>query len=363
MRFNPIPGLSLCLFFLLVAWNVHAQKATMSFVNTSHHFGSIREEAGIAEHKFLFINHGDIPLKIKEVKASCGCTTPAWSADEILPADTGHVTVQYDPRNRPGPFSKTITVTSNGTPNVSVLTIEGNVLPVPESMAKRYPYKSGDLRFRHRILNIGNITTKGPVSRRFPVYNEGQDSIVFSDTIIGPPHILAAFEPQILPPGETGELLLTYNPAISNELGFYSHNIVLFTSEKEQPAKQFSVYATIEEYFPPLREDELSAAPQISFDKITHDFGEIEQGDTVETEFVYTNEGQEDLNLRKVKAICNCISVEVEKETLKHGEQATLKVIFDSSNMWGTQQKTIVLFTNDPKDPTRVLTLKGRVED
>ena len=44
------------------------------------------------------------------MKASCGCTTPRWTQDEIAPGGAGEVQAAYSTRGRPGPFHKTITV-------------------------------------------------------------------------------------------------------------------------------------------------------------------------------------------------------------------------------------------------------------
>lgn len=355
------------LFILLIGWYAGAQQihqeAIMTFEKSAHDFGTVREDVGLVEYDFFFINTGNIPLKIENVKASCGCTTPAWTKDDIIPGDSGFIKIQYNPLNRPGPFNKTITVTSNAEPNVSVLAIEGNVLPKPETIADEFPHQIGNLRFRYKILNMGNITTRDTVFRKFPVYNDGQSIIVFSERVVGPDHIRVEFEPKILTPGRRGNITLTYDPAIKGELGFSSDNIIIFTNEKEDSNKQFNVYATVEEYFPPLREEELAVAPKITFDKTIHDFGSLEQGKVVDTEFLFYNEGKQDLNIRQAKAVCNCTAIKLEKETIGPGESAKILVEFDTSAIIGNQQKSIVLFTNDPKAPTRVLTLKARVED
>lgn len=351
---------------MTTGWAGYAQQidrtAVMQFRETTHDFGTIKEDGGPAEYDFTFVNGGSTPLKIESVKASCGCTTPEWSEDLVLPGDTGFIKVQYNPFNRPGPFQKSITVTSNANPNVNMLTIEGHVMPKPKTLEDEFPYQMGELRFKHKILNMGKLTTKDSVTKDFPVYNEGDRIVVFSGKILGPDHIKITFHPKILTPGKRGKMRLTYYPG-KGDLGFSSDNIVIFTNEKEMPNKKFDVYATVEEFFQPINIKDMAVVPRISFDKLNHDFGKIKQGEIVNTEFIFTNTGKEDLNIRQAKTFCNCTSLNLEKDILKSGESAKIEVSFNTTDIIGNQQKSIVLFSNDPTGPTRVLTIKAKVVD
>jgi len=90
-------------------------------------FGDIKESDGSVSHIFTVLNNGELPLVITRVLASCGCTTPDWSKEPIAPGKTGEIKVTYDTAGRPGPFTKTISVYSNGKTGNYVLTIKGDV--------------------------------------------------------------------------------------------------------------------------------------------------------------------------------------------------------------------------------------------
>jgi len=102
----------------------------MAFKSEIHDFG-VLEEGPEATHEFVFKNTGKEPIVIQQVKASCGCTTPSWSKEPILPGKTGTISAAYATKGRPHPFSKTITVVSNA--GTKVLTIKGNVEAAPTS--------------------------------------------------------------------------------------------------------------------------------------------------------------------------------------------------------------------------------------
>lgn len=103
------------------------QKAIISVDNTSHDFGVIKEADGKVSHTFKITNTGDAPLVLTRVIASCGCTTPEWTKEPIAPGKTGEVKITYDPKDRPGPFTKSISVYSNGKTGSYILTIRGDV--------------------------------------------------------------------------------------------------------------------------------------------------------------------------------------------------------------------------------------------
>lgn len=114
---------------LLATGMVSAQekKAVIAADVTTHDFGTIKEADGKASHTFIVKNTGDAPLVITRVIASCGCTTPEWTKEPIEPGKTGEIKITYDPKDRPGPFAKTISVYSNGKTGSYILTIKGNV--------------------------------------------------------------------------------------------------------------------------------------------------------------------------------------------------------------------------------------------
>ncbi len=126
------------LFGLLVIFTmstIKAQKTSASgsttgpkieFTKVEHDYGSIQKGAN-GNCEFTFKNIGTEPLILSSVSASCGCTTPSYSKEPIMPGKTGSVKVQYNTNNIGG-FNKTITVNSNAENNPrTVLLIKGNV--------------------------------------------------------------------------------------------------------------------------------------------------------------------------------------------------------------------------------------------
>ncbi|MEY4274872.1 MAG: hypothetical protein RL638_1820, partial [Bacteroidota bacterium] len=82
-----------------------------------------------ATYSFEFTNTGKAPVVISNVQPSCGCTTPEWTREPIMPGKTGKVTASYNSTGRPGNFNKSITVVNNGEVQQIQLFISGTVQP------------------------------------------------------------------------------------------------------------------------------------------------------------------------------------------------------------------------------------------
>lgn len=103
-------------------------KKDVKFLKVTHDFGTIKESIGSVTTSFEFINQGKFPIVIQGVKASCGCTTPSYTREPVLPNKKGVVTASYSTIGRPGNFNKTLTVYTNTPDTVYILTIKGTVI-------------------------------------------------------------------------------------------------------------------------------------------------------------------------------------------------------------------------------------------
>ncbi|MFN0215344.1 MAG: DUF1573 domain-containing protein [Saprospiraceae bacterium] len=138
-------AISLLAFFLLGSFAINAQNATgpvMTFPTTTVDYGKV-EKGSDKVRKFSFTNTGNEPLVIKSAKGSCGCTVPTYPQEPIMPGETKTIDVSYD-TNRPGAFTKTVTLTTNETPDTHTLTIKGEVLVPPTQEA--VPASNGGIK-------------------------------------------------------------------------------------------------------------------------------------------------------------------------------------------------------------------------
>jgi hypothetical protein len=95
--------------------------------STTIDYGTVTKgDEGAATRVFKFTNTGKTPLILSSCRGSCGCTVPTCPTEPILPGKGGEIKVHYD-INRVGPFTKTVTVTSNAKNPNETLKITGTV--------------------------------------------------------------------------------------------------------------------------------------------------------------------------------------------------------------------------------------------
>ncbi|MDR1504321.1 MAG: DUF1573 domain-containing protein [Prevotella sp.] len=100
----------------------------VTFQKAVHDFGKVAESAGSISCEFTFKNTGTAPFLIQRVQASCGCTTPDYTNEPVLPGKEGKIKVTYSTTGRPGTFSKDVTVFSNVPDSIYRLNIKGEVI-------------------------------------------------------------------------------------------------------------------------------------------------------------------------------------------------------------------------------------------
>jgi len=97
------------------------------FGEETYQFGELVEGPKVT-HEFKFTNTGKEPLILSNVHASCGCTTPSWPKEPVLPGKDAVILVTYNTQGRIGPFTKSITITSNADQPSKVIYIKGTVI-------------------------------------------------------------------------------------------------------------------------------------------------------------------------------------------------------------------------------------------
>ncbi len=336
------------------------QTAKITFAEESYDFGKINEEKGPVTHEFTFTNTGGQPLIIQNVKASCGCTSPDWTKEPVLPGKKGFVKATYNPQGRPGPFNKSITVTSNAENSTVILTIKGDVIPKPRTIEDDYPIQVGSIRMKTNHLAFVKVFNNQLKTDSIPIVNSSQETVKLTFTNI-PTHLSVKAVPAELKPNQKGRIEVTYDGNKQKEWGFVIDRVDMLINGKADPNNRISISATIEEDFSKLTPEQRANAPKGNFNTNEFNFGTINEGEKREFDFVLTNSGKSDLIIRKVKASCGCTAVTPAETVIKPGKSTNIKTIFDSTGKPGKQNRTITVITNDPDNSTITLRVTGEV--
>ena len=102
------------------------------------------------------------------------------------------------------------------------------------------------------------------------------------------------------------------------------------------------------------------STPNIEMLETSFDFGEIQQGESVTHEFILKNSGDAELIITAAKGSCGCTVPEWPKSPITEGEEAVIKVTFNSAGKSGKQNKTVTLVSNSIPN-TKVISIIGNV--
>ena len=198
-----------------------SSQAVITFATRSHDFGTIQEVNGAVSYNFQFTNTGTAPILVKNVESSCGCTSPEWSKQPILPGKTGYVKATFDPKDRPGFFDKTITVYSNARTPVVELKIKGTVQGKARTVLDDYPYElASGLRLPLEEISFMKARKGDVKSMSIGVFNNAGKPVTVPFANL-PAHIRLAMEPAQVGNKEKAVIKASYNTrSISKSLAW-----------------------------------------------------------------------------------------------------------------------------------------------
>ncbi|MBA9077920.1 MULTISPECIES: DUF1573 domain-containing protein [Rufibacter] len=246
-------------FFLALALVVLTQgmvsaQGVLSFEKETHDFGTVAE-GPVITYEFKVKNTGNQPVVISNVQASCGCTTPEWSKDPILPGKTAVVKAGYNTSGRPGAFNKALTITSNATPETQMLFIKGTVTakeaaaPAPSAQEVA---NSAKLELTTTAFDFGKVEKGQKVTAKFNIKNTGKQDLTVNGLQSSCNCVVHKLTPAVVKPGQSAKLELIYNPQVlqnrvetvtlaSNDITGSAATITLKANVVENLAKQSSV--------------------------------------------------------------------------------------------------------------------------
>ena len=208
----------LLIFCLTLTAQAAFSQSEIKFEKETHDFGIIAEGTQ-ASYEFRVKNVGNQPLIISTVQPSCGCTTPDWTKEPILPGKTGVIKAMYNSTGRPGPFHKSITVTTNAATPTQVLYIRGEVGPkdlkliyTPEQKAM-----SPRLALGSTTYSFGKLEKGQKAVAKFTVKNTGRQPLVIQGVKSSCNCVSYKVSEPSLKPGQTTTLELTYVPMVLKE--------------------------------------------------------------------------------------------------------------------------------------------------
>lgn len=345
-----------CILFFLNSMQAQ-NKAVISADQLIHNFGTIGEADGLASHTFTIKNTGDSPLVITRITASCGCTQPEWSKEPIAPGKTGKIKVTYNPKGRPGPFYKTISIYSNGKKGSFSLGIKGKVTPKELKPVFTYPYQIGDLKLESKNILLSTVRPTENVGKKIHVINEGKTSLKIQIGKV-PNYLNIVATPSQLAPGEVGEITLLLEAKSVKQKGRIITKVpvtIQSTGQKKGSEEHILFAANVIDDFSQLTTVEKSKAPVAKLSGTLLDFGKLPNKGKVYGTIEITNTGKSPLMVYSATCDEERITVSGGKKEIKPGVTTTIKVTVRPKEVKTKLEALINIVCNDPNGPVRLV--------
>ena len=354
----------------MVACLVWAQPQ-VTWIETSHDFGTFNEERGKVSCAMRFINTGNEPLVIHRVRTSCGCTAVNYPKHDIAPGDTASITLTYTATHRPGSFEKDVFVYTNTTPGRYQITISGHVIGSETSLNEQYPVRLGGARLKSSMLPLGDIAHGSHRTAHMTGINSSLDTLLVS-VIDTPAHIRAAAVPDTVAPGEVFVVSVGFEASDDASWGFNSDRLTVESVPLHPGSGAIAGMATIEvmaqvtEDFSSLTEQQLQRAPVATLDnEVRVSFGQIPRTQAMATQaFTIANTGHDELIVRRLWIPAAGVTATCDRTVIKAGKHASITVTLDTrlvtEDLLNTQLHVI---TNDPSHPAQVVRVVAQIID
>ncbi|MCX2740760.1 DUF1573 domain-containing protein [Pontibacter anaerobius] len=216
------------------------------FEKETHDFGTIAEGTQ-ATYVFKVKNEGNEPVVIPGVQASCGCTTPTWTKEPIMPGKTGTITAIYNSTGRPGPFHKSITVLSNNSEKPThVLYIKGEVGPkdLISGLTPEQKALSPRLAVGSTSHDFGKLEKGQKAVAKFLIRNTGRKPLVIKGVDSACNCVIYRTSKAEIKPGEVATLELRYIPAL---LGEQNEVVTVLSNDLIMPNLRLTLKAKVTE--------------------------------------------------------------------------------------------------------------------
>ena len=104
-----------------------------------------------------------------------------------------------------------------------------------------------------------------------------------------------------------------------------------------------------------------AAQAQLAWEKTELELNPPPGADSAVATFKYENKGAKPINIKSVRTSCGCTTAALKKNDVAPGEKGEIVATLKVGDRTGLQQKTVTVDTDDPQQPSTVLTLKANI--
>lgn len=160
--------------------------------------------------RYRFRNVSDKHLKIGRLVSTCSCASASCPVSSVPPGESSEILVRYNPKGHPGRFERRIFVyTDNGRDPAAVLKLSVEV-STGQDLSADWPIQKGGIRLRRGSVSF--VEGVMAVEKIRFINLTGNDLKLQCEESFLPPCLSFRSEPEMVKDGQTGEMVISYDP-------------------------------------------------------------------------------------------------------------------------------------------------------
>lgn len=342
-------------------------KSIFKWNSEVHDFGAFNEDVGSVTCHFIGVNESTDTAAIVFLSASCGCTQPTADKKIIPPGDSVNITVVYDPTNRPGPFTKKVTV--GGSPSFRYnFEIKGSVISSTKRMKTVYPNEIASLyRLSDKAVSYGSVREDRSATSTVHGINNTEETVVPTISTI-PSWLDVAVSPDTVSPGGTFTISLVADAPKVGQLGVTMDTLSLSSTAHPDLIGKLPVSIILMENFPEMTSEQLEHAPYLTIKQTKLEIEEpINPVSTtpIILKSSILNEGYEPLIIRRAYTFTPGIEIKLPEDPIDPDVEKEFEIIITPSLLPTDQtdlRARVSVIANSPINPSVDIKIIGTID-
>lgn len=337
-----------------------SQSSALKFNKMTHDFGIFDISDGKKNFTFKFKNEGTIPVVIQTVISSCGCTTPTWTKNPVLPGKDGEIKVEYLNDQGAYPFEKSLSVYISGNPKPIILRIRGIVKDKSFKASNSFPFHMGPLRFKTGTIDAGMVAMNITKEFEINVFNNSKSPVKVNAVNL-PKGVTMKIDPNPVPAESQAGVTISIDPSKIGTFGKQKQILNFEIDGKRSSNNKLDLSFMIIDNFSGLSKEQISNAPLPVADRSSADFGEIKSGAVGQISFSIKNYGNRDFVIHKAEYTGSKIIIDYIK-SIKPGQSGKVTIKTSADQVKGKINSEVSLITNSPTRPVIKFSVEGIVK-
>lgn len=187
----------------------------LKFEQTRIQAEQMNEDDGISTFSYSFKNVSRDTLIISKLVSTCSCASASCEKKVVCPDETSEIIVRYNPKGHPGRFERKVFVYVCDDKAPSAILRLAVDVERGADLSGLYPIAMGNIRMRRSQVTF----TKGvkAVERCIFVNVADKPIKVDCEKAMLPKCLSYRTEPELVQPGQEGEIVIEYNPSAGGE--------------------------------------------------------------------------------------------------------------------------------------------------